>query len=258
MEVKIFLPNKSGLKLAAVLHKPERSGKFPAVVVLHGNTGYKEEGHIEGLARALAENGIGAIRFDASGYGESEGTIEDDYRFSNYMQDAQVVYEYLSNLEWVEKDKVGVCGQSMGGMIALILAKNNPTIASVCIISAPTQMGTSNNTKDKLEEWERTGYLERVSSKFGKMKIPWAFMEDARKYNALDYIKDVHTPLFAIWGTDDTNVPIEQTKEIYERANNPKEFWEVPGMDHFPKRNAEILPKLINGVVNFFKKTLTE
>ena len=256
MEEKIFLKNKAGLKLAAVLHKPNGEGKFPAAILLHGFTGYKEEGHIEEMARDLARKGIGAVRFDASGYGESEGTLDHDYRFSNYMTDTQLVFDYLSKLDWVDKSRMGVCGQSMGGIQAILLASNNPQIKAVVAISAPTKMGSTDDLKGKYSEWKRVGYTERISSRFGKIRVPYAFIEDASKWDALDYVGKISCPVLVIWGTKDVNVTAGSTKQIFDKANEPKESWEVEGMDHYPKRSPELLKKIIEKVVDFFNASL--
>ena len=69
MEEQVWIINKMGLKLAAVLHRPVGEGKFQVGRILPGFTGYKEVGHIEGLARELDRRGIGAIRIDPSGIG---------------------------------------------------------------------------------------------------------------------------------------------------------------------------------------------
>lgn len=48
MEEKIFIKNSKGLKLASIIHYPDGEKQYPAIIILHGFTGYKEEAHLEG------------------------------------------------------------------------------------------------------------------------------------------------------------------------------------------------------------------
>lgn len=50
--------------------------------------------HIETLAEDLAAHGIAALRFDAPGSGESEGTFEHDYTMTNYIAAVADVLQY--------------------------------------------------------------------------------------------------------------------------------------------------------------------
>lgn len=51
---KIKVKNNKGLNLSTVLERPNKNGKFPTVILLHGFTGYKEEKHIVLLAKNLS------------------------------------------------------------------------------------------------------------------------------------------------------------------------------------------------------------
>jgi len=83
-ELRVSITNERGLRLAGVVHLPTGKGKCPAVILLHGFTGYKEEEHNIFLARDLVKRGFFVLRFDTSGSGESEGSMKDDYRMTNY------------------------------------------------------------------------------------------------------------------------------------------------------------------------------
>ena len=256
MEEKIFIKNAKGLKLAAIFNKPTGDGKFPAVILLGGFIEYKEHPRIEALVRELEKFGIGAIKFDPSGYGESEGTIETDYRFSNYISDTQKIFDYLTQLDWVDRNRIGVCGESIGGIQALILNKNNSQIKALAVISSPTQMGSSGDLRRKYAGWKEKGYLDRVSSRYGNIRIPFDFIKDASQYNALDYVPFVKQPILVIYGTTDVNVPNEATKKIYNMAPGKKELWIMEGVDHFLNRDPQVIEKVAKKVSDFFNAEL--
>ncbi len=255
MEQKILIPNSKGLQLAGILHTPNTSGKHPAVLLLHGFTGYKEEGHISSLAEILTSNNFVALRFDASGFGESEGTLESDYRMSNYLSDIDTAYHFLQSLPEVESSLVGLWGQSMGGTLAVIYASTHAVIPSVCAVSAPTQMARKDR-ESRIEAWEKTGWFEKQSSKFGILRIPYAFIEDAKKFDATPAARLLKAKFLMIVGDADTNVSPQNSKELYDAVAGPKELSVVKGMDHFPKRHPESLTILNQTALKFFQKTL--
>jgi fermentation-respiration switch protein FrsA (DUF1100 family) len=120
---------------------------------------------------------------------------------------------------------------SMGGILAIILAKEFLP-AKLTLTVTPYRAGTDDDLAGKYKEWQETGFREFKSSKYGTLKIPFSFIEDARKYNALEYIKDVRCPKLFIAGELDHNVPWKTTKSLYDAANDPKEWHLIKDMEH--------------------------
>lgn len=81
-------------------------------------------------------------------------------------------------------------------------------------------------------------------------------MEDAEKYNALDYVSKIHSPILIILGTKDDDVLPAETKTIYEKANQPKELFEFEGMTHDYKNYPDKLRIVNEKVIGFYKKYL--
>lgn len=257
MEEKVFIKNSKGLMLCAVIHIPDKNKIYPAVILLHGFTGYKEEPHIEKLAKTLARNGFAAIRFDCSGSGDSDGILEKDYLMSNYLKDIEDVYSYISNLEYVDRNKIGIWGHSMGGELAVIFAASHSEIRACVAVSATTEMRLSQWAQNIINEWQKTGWFDKEYSKDGsQIKIPYSFIEDADKYNALDYVKKLTCPMLVILGTVDDVVVPENTKEIFNAANSPKELAEIEGMGHDYKKHQKYIIMVNNKILSFLKKYL--
>jgi uncharacterized protein len=257
MEEKIFIQNSKLQKLAAIINKPQEEGPFPVVLLLHGFTGYKEEKHLESLAQLLAANNIVAIRFDASGFGESEGTVETDYRVSNYLSDIESVYGHLCKQSFVDSSRIGIDGHSLGGMLAVIFAAKHPELKAVCAVSAVSTHFTEYRAAEKFKGWKETGYREQISSRMGKIKIPYAFIEDANQYNAIEYASKLRSPLLVIVGGKDTAVPASETKEIYDYAPEPKELLEFAEMDHHYKKHPELLQQINQKILQFYITNLS-
>jgi len=207
------------------------------------------------LAIELAKNNIVAIRFDASGFGESEGDTQKDYRLSHYFSDTEAVYEYIKTLPYVDSNHMGLYGHSMGAMLVVLFAAKHPDIQASVSVSPPYTMRTKNRLKNVWIGWEKNGYLETVHN--GKtVKIPWEFLADADTYNSLKEVTKIKTPILFILGTKDINVLPEETEALYKKANHPKQLFIVDGMDHFYKNFPDKLTIVINKIIKFYKKYL--
>jgi esterase/lipase len=256
---QIKIVNSKGLKLAAEIYKPTISGKLPCIFLFHGFTGYKEENNLVDLADQLSRMGFVTIRFTTSGFGDSEGSLDHDYLFSNYRQDAESVFAYISRLKYVDHTKIGVIGHSMGGKLAVLFCANHPEIHTLCIVSAPVtffsvSLGT---TKDI---WHARGYYEKISGRDGKrIRIPYAYADDADKdiHNVLEAATKIrNTRALVLAGKADTTVRWEDTKKIYDALNSPKEFNVYESVDHDYKRNNKGMAEVHTPIVDFFRKYL--
>lgn len=129
---------KSSLStLRGTLHAPVVQWSVPAVVVCHGYFQSNRIGpfglYVE-IARALASNGIGCLRFDCAGFGESEG----DYLQASYRslsEDLSRGVAWLRSLKEVDYNKVCIIGHSLGGNIAIDVASADQSIAGICLLS---------------------------------------------------------------------------------------------------------------------------
>jgi alpha-beta hydrolase superfamily lysophospholipase len=252
-EEQIRIHNQKGLELAMLINRPEDEQPHPSVILLHGFTGYKEEEHTTLLAEQLAKHGIVTIRFDASGFGESEGTLEHDYRLSHYYQDLEEVYNWLTQQSFVHPQGVGVWGHSMGALLSIIWAARHPEVQTICAISPPSHMGDTDLLAPVLDQWEKTGWYEKVSSKYGPIKVPYAFIQDARHYSAFDYTSQLHNQkVLIILGTRDDVVSPEDSRKIFQSLPEPKQLIEIEGMDHAPKKNDIHLQQLTQAALKFF------
>jgi fermentation-respiration switch protein FrsA (DUF1100 family) len=52
------------------------------------------------------------------------------------------------------------------------------------------------------------------------------------RFDNLSKIGSVHVPVFITVGTEDTLTPPEMAKALFQRANQPKKLFLVPGADH--------------------------
>lgn len=97
VEEKISYPSgRSGVSIPAIATLPRaEGGKIPFVFLLHGHGGSKEEGKGFGeVAKALARSGVGSLRMDFPGVGESKEDFTAN-TLSHMKDDVKDGYDYV-------------------------------------------------------------------------------------------------------------------------------------------------------------------
>ena len=158
----------NGQKVLGTLSMPEKDGKVPAVLLLHGFTATRNESKSEAIpeglfgrmAHELARQGIASLRIDMRGSGKSEGSFE-DLTVESEIEDALAGVAYLNQLDTIDKDRISVMGLSLGGIVTTAVAgRSTYPIRSVVLwnpgINPPAAFITmfgkdnvQNPTKDK-------------------------------------------------------------------------------------------------------------
>ena len=305
MELKLFIKNDKQQSIATLVNFPKELKKikqihfrrentfkrqFPVIFILHGFKGYKEEAHLQALADKMRLKGFIAVRFDARGYGESGGTLEYDYRLSNYFKDLDMIYQKFESWDVVDSNNMYICGHSLGGLASVIYGsgadikvldkkqriENYPEsilksygykldksklkpaevkFKGICAISAPDAVMTAPAISERAKEWKELGYINVDSSKFGKKKIPYEFYEDAIQYNATKFATKINSnkiKSLVIAGDADTNVTLQQSKAIFDAIKANKEFKTFKEMDHFYKNDEKMNKKVTKYIADFF------
>lgn len=121
-----------GLKLFGVLHRPVISKPVPGILICHGYAGTKVGRYrmYVRLSEALAKAGIASLRIDFRGCGDSEGSFS-DATFEGQVADAHLALKNLLANEGILSDRVGLLGRSMGGLVAIAVARRYGNIKSL-------------------------------------------------------------------------------------------------------------------------------
>jgi dipeptidyl aminopeptidase/acylaminoacyl peptidase len=142
---KLYVKTGDGLYVAAAMRKPRGKGPFPAMLVLHGAPGGR--GMEQLVNWSLGKCG-GPVweRLLQEGYvvvvGDYRGAMPKPLRPltvdppqvtpANAMAtDALAIVEHMRTLPFVDKERVGVMGVSLGGDVALHVAARTPVRAVV-------------------------------------------------------------------------------------------------------------------------------
>lgn len=128
------------VKLAATLTKPKGDGPFPAVALISGSGPQDRDESLMGhkpfmvIADHLTRKGIAVLRYDDRGIGKSTGKFV-DATSKDFADDAAGAVAYLRGRKDV--GKIGLMGHSEGGIIAPMVAAENPEVAFIILLAGP-------------------------------------------------------------------------------------------------------------------------
>ncbi|MBI5038078.1 MAG: UDP-N-acetylmuramoyl-L-alanine--D-glutamate ligase [Candidatus Kerfeldbacteria bacterium] len=233
--VKKIIRNRHGLRLVTLIQINPRARGL--VFVMHGLGGFKEQKHIELVAKTFYERNFTVVRFDTTNsVGESGGAYE-NATVTNYYQDLEDVIKWARTQPWFQQP-FWLTGHSLGGICSILYAQRYPEqVASLIPISPVVSGKLSISRVEKKREyvqWERTGWLIKYSkSKPGLIKrLKWSHMEDRLRYDVLPQAKRLIMPTLLIVGEKDDSTPAEHVFKLYQRLTCQKKFVLIPDAPH--------------------------
>jgi uncharacterized protein len=129
----IKIPDPSGGFVPARLYRPTYAtaeNKLPAVLVLHGGNNDKDTA--APIAIELSRRGFVVLAADMGGHGDNSGGWDLAAMMAGQtLIGADVAYDYLAALPYVDTSRLGVTGHSLGGMMATAIGYTRPDVFAV-------------------------------------------------------------------------------------------------------------------------------
>lgn len=235
--LKIKGPNGA---LSAVLHQEDLKR---VVVLAHGFTGTKcENGRLfVQAARALAEAGISALRFDFWGSGDSEGSF-DEATPNTEIADLNAVIGWALKRGFTE---IGVLGLSLGGAVSICTVSQNPHVKVLATWSSVP----------KLAHWTKGVAGPEGILKADPLKGTPRMNTDVPAIDVPQAYASLTIPKLQIQGDNDIPGFREGFEKFFPLASKPKKHVVIPGGDHV-FTSWPIRKKVIKQTVNWFLKYL--
>ncbi len=217
--------NAQGEKIDYAYHPASPDSQDRILLIGHGVTGNKDRPWIEQFANSVAaDTGIPVVRFSFSGNGESEGSFEES-TISKEVGDLGSVIDAVKKAGYGE---IIYVGHSMGGAVGVIRAASDDRINRLVSLAGMvhTNLFLEVEFGDVIPD---AGYMWEDED----CPLSTTFAEDMREIDdVLDKAPAIHVPWLLVHGDEDDVVPIDQSREIFGKANEPKKLVELPGVDH--------------------------
>ncbi|MBQ3281405.1 MAG: alpha/beta fold hydrolase [Eubacterium sp.] len=250
---KEFYIDDDGVRLHAKLDMPvnyKDGDKCPLVIVIHGLTGHMEERHITAVSGLFNSLGAASMRVEMYGHGKSGGDFE-RHNILKWLNNGMTLINYAKQLDFV--NGMYVCGHSMGGLTALLLAGMEPDVLRAAILLSP---GTI------LPYWAREGHM------FGESFDPCAisdifYVNDTQKVSG-DYIraaqlidednaiKRFNNPVLIVHADMDEAIPVSYSYDLAGKYRNAR-FVMIKGDDHCYDHH---LDQVLEAVSQFMREQL--
>lgn len=242
MTERTWFPSSSGPRLGGLIDLPEGPTRGWGVFS-HGFTLGKDSPAASRICKQLAREGIGMLRFDNLGLGDSGGDWGDG-SFSHKVADtAQAVRSMNESGRQVRL----LVGHSFGGAAVIAAAHELDSVRAVVSIGAPYEPSHVEHHYDALME----RILADGEAPFlmgGKaLTLRRDFIEDVHAADLREQIRTLHRALLVMHSPTDNMVGIENASEIFRTARHPRSFVSLEGADHLltgrnqAKRAARII-----------------
>ena len=233
--------NDDGIRLSAVLEKPEGRDRCPLVILLHGFTGAKDRPHNILAAAAMREAGYATLRFDLYGHGESGGEFR-KHTLHKWISNTMAVIDYAREQGYTD---LYLSGHSQGGLVAALVAGMEADRIKGLILRAPAFM---------IPQAARDGSLlgfsfdpEHVPDSMTVIKgldLDGNYIRVAQTIHAEEAADRYKGPVLILHGEKDDMVPPEDSRRMAERYQNC-ELAVMPGETHHFDRHPEQMQEII-------------
>lgn len=220
----------------------QRPGAAPGIFWLGGFRSDMMGSKAMALDGLGAERGLMVTRFDYSGHGISGGAFNDG-TISRWLEEAEAVYARTSGPQIV-------VGSSMGGWIALLLARRllargTPAHGMVLIAPAPDmthELMLPDFTPAEHESLQNQGYIDQPSAySETPYRITRALIEDGTQHLLFGNVIETGCPVTILQGGKDPDVPpAHAIKLVTHMLHDPVTLTLIPDGDHRLSRDEDL------------------
>lgn len=205
----VYFSTSDGLKLHGWYIRAKDKSKG-TVIQLHGNA-ENISTHVNSVLW-LTLKGYDVFTFDYRGYGRSDGKTTLD----GVHTDAQAALETIIKLPNINKERIFILGQSLGGAIAVYTVATSPYKKYIKAVIIDSTFSS---------------YRGIAREKLGQFILTWPFQYPLSLlfndyYSPVRWIKQVSPiPILILHGKQDKIVPFHHGDILYREASSPKDIW---------------------------------
>jgi uncharacterized protein len=260
---RYYITYESGeLTISGIMNVPAGEGPFPVLILNHGHIDTAVYTNGRGLKREqdyLARQGYIVLHPDYRNHAQSDDDPDNEINIRlGYTEDVVNAVMAVKNSDYtfLDKERIGMLGHSMGGGIAQNVAVVRPDLVQAIVLFAPVSM----DARDSFDRWtkSRSETAEQISNRYGSPQESPVFWDNV---SAATFIDRVSAPVMLHHGTTDESVPLEwsaATVKLLEAASKNITFYTYLGEPHefisaWPlvmQRTTEFFDKYVKGLNN--------
>ena len=229
--------------LRGMVHVSNASEPIP-VIICHGYFSASKIGpqrlFVE-MGEHLSKLGFDVYRFDLSGMGESDGSI-DEITFNEHVDDLRNIIHYVKDL--YPNKKICLIAHCLGCSYALVNVLEKDDIYREIVFLAPFY-SNEKILKNFFVKEESLKELENLSFTMRKgLYAHKSFFESNPQEAFMERINAVKVTIDVIIPTNDQFIPIEDNKKTFENAKFANVKY-LSGADHnFTEHKAKLILKI--------------
>jgi alpha/beta superfamily hydrolase len=179
-------------------------------------------------ARALAQAGFAALRFDFYGSGESDGDFR-EMSLLGEIADGRAAVAFLRTQKEINPMRVGLVGLSLGGAIASALAVSVRAKA-VVLWSGVAHTG---RLRDMVKKSAKQIPGVPGALEYEAREISPRLVEEVLKVEPIRHLARFEGPTLIIHPEADEVIPVSHARDFFQAAGaQAKELAIIPGADH--------------------------
>lgn len=260
LEIQVLMPTESvrfpgagGVTLSARIDRPVHGPVRGWALFAHCFTCGKNLKPVVHIARALNQEGIGILRFDFTGLGESEGDFADT-NFSSNVDDLVAAGRFMA----ARGEAPGLLiGHSLGGAAVLHAAHQLPSVQAVATIGAPSDPSHVLHHFSASEDEIRARGEATVQLAGRPFRVKRQFLEDLQENRMEEAVKTLGRPLLVLHSPVDATVGIDHAARLFLAARHPRSFVSLDDADHLllHERDSRYAARVIAGWVSRYMGT---
>ncbi|MBS7623648.1 alpha/beta fold hydrolase [Candidatus Bathyarchaeota archaeon] len=236
---RLTFTNKGQRLIATILTPAEPETPPPGLLLLHGFPGVAPV--MNDLMLTLSQSGFASMMFHYRGSWGSSGR----YDFVGALDDALKAVSVLSSREDVDINNLAVIGHSFGGLVAIhVAAVDNRLKAAVAL--CPVASITEHLTEADRDTILKRGLPFVSGLTASRAKKQWRIL--AQRHDPTQYVDKLSPrPLLLIHGDRDDIIPLDCSKRLFSKAQEPKELLIIKDGDHlFSGRHQAVKEKVVS------------
>lgn len=257
---RYYITYRSGeLAISGIMNVPKGEGPWPVLILNHGYIDPAVYTNGRGLKREqdyLARRGYVVIHPDYRSHAESDDDPEADRRFRlGYTEDVINVIHAVraAGLPYVDAERIGMLGHSMGGGIAWQIAVMQPELVDAFVLLAPV----SADARDNFEKWmsRRPEAAQAIVTEHGSPAENPAFWD---AISPVTFFSEVAAPVMIHHGSADASVPLawsQRAADALRAAGKDVTLQVYPGEPH---EFIDAWPAVVERTAAFFDRYVAQ